>query len=340
MAYFLLLCGMLVATGLSANDDSYLLWAHDFGGSKGAWWHGRLALDIPATMFVSVPAMASPPLFPSMFGKIIVTIQSTRPDHVNQSCINVTTSGGCFMRVCNDPDWTKHYCFDDMPWSSTPSTYELTVTQASSDPLDWVYYSINIAQTCTGGGWVDEYACIPPVGVPQICVGKYNDPNPGPPRAWFGLGGCDCDSKCGIEFQGGFCCWDGSTPANMSGCGAADPTCQYCGGGNCPGGSAATSTVTGSRSPSPSQSPGSAAAPPASSGYRLGALTGPAAYTVAAVIGVCVLAVFVGIAVYFFRRGRYDPVSDGYQPAASEALQPVSVVKSVNSGLGDSTNSW
>jgi hypothetical protein len=72
----------------------------------------------------------------------------------------------------------------------------------------------------------------------------------------------------------------------------------------------------------------------------LGALTGPAAYTVAAVIGVCVLAVFVGIAVYFFRRGRYDPVSDGYQPAASEALQPVSVVKSVNSGLGDSTNSW
>jgi hypothetical protein len=54
------------------------------------------------------------------------------------------------MRVCNDPDWTKHYCFDDMPWSSTPSTYELRVTQASSDPLDWVYYSINIAQV---RGW-------------------------------------------------------------------------------------------------------------------------------------------------------------------------------------------
>jgi hypothetical protein len=211
-----------------------------------------------------------------------------------------------------------------------------------------------VLQACNSGIWVDEYACVPPVrGVPGVCVGPFNDPYPNnPKRAWLGLDGCNCNTACGVGVGlGGFCCWDGSMPVNISSCDDGDVNCQTCGGGLCPAApSDSTSPTPGRPTPSQSVSPTMSSTPsgslrpdmpPAAStdgDFRFGELSGTAALAVVICIAVGVLAVFVGTATYCYRRGQMGPswMHDDDNP--STKLNVVSISdneSSINSVMGN-----
>lgn len=295
------------------GEEKYVIWAASFDGMNKYHNDGVLALNSTVTYTVAIPTMVSPPMFPSMYGPINLLVSNPGGD----SCLVVSTSGGCKFTVCGS---NPSGCSEPMPWSTTaPTTYVVTIAKANKSFLAVAEFSVQLDQVCTGGGWIDEYVCIPPIrGIGEVCVGQYNDPvQTYAVTSSVGLGGCNCMTKCGDDHgTGGFCCWDGSTPSNVSRCSNGNADCQDCGGGRCPlAPSDSNSPTPGKPSLSTSLSPSAshsttpspfapAPRPPVTApGFHLGDLSGPASYAVAAVIGLCSLMIFVGAAWYCYLRG-------------------------------------